>query len=472
MRSCANLWMQAQERILWRFSRTSHCHFPLLPASRPLYVHSRSHGRETSYIFFAVLSPAGIHRPRPIPIHGRVDEPKPRRLRPRHDRLLVQPSLQQVCAIRLCLRRSHQSATHYISSCVHSIQNAVSSLSPAPTSVEVSIVTQTVTVRHPKDLSRAAIDNAIEEAGFDIVSGPEDNDLPRAQSTPLASFSLSQNLTRLGTPFTPIKQRHLAQCAACQADQRASLERGVESSTTLHEEKSSPSHDGEIYLPSQQKAEMPPASPTKPERSTAASAVSDDHCQQQVTLSIGGMTCASCSSAVTDALSELPGVSEVVVNLLGNSATLTIERADLVPTVTETVEDIGYEAEVISVEPFIPAAPKAIRTTEAPQRVTLSVGGMTCVACSNTVTDVLKGVPGVSNPIVNLLGASATLVVESRDIIPQVVESIEDAGYEAEVVNTEPMKPEKGGEQEIGPRNVALRVDGLFCRCVHSRSNT
>lgn len=333
-------------------------------------------------------------------------------------------------------------------------------------------MTQTVTVRHPKDLSRAAIDDAIEEAGFDIVSDPDDNSLPHAQGTPLASLSLSHNLSRLGTPFTPQKQRHIAQCAACQAEHRASLERGAESSTTLHDEKPGFEHEGEIYIPSQQKAELPPLTPTEPERSTPSSAVSDDHCRQQVTLSIGGMTCASCSNAVTHALSDLPGVSNVVVNLLGNSATLTIERADLVPTVTETVEDIGYEAEVISVQPLLAAATsKATRTTEAPQRVTLSVGGMTCAACSNTVTDVLKGLPGVSSPVVNLLGASATLVVESRDIVPQVVESIEEAGYEAEVVNTEPVKPEKGGEQEIEPRIITLRVDGLFCRFVSLRLN-
>lgn len=334
----------------------------------------------------------------------------------------------------------------------------------------MSIVTQTVTVRHPADLSRAAIHDAIEEAGFDIISEPDDNDLPHAQSTPLASLSLSHNLARLGTSFSPKKERHLAQCAACQAEQRASLERGAEPSASFHEEKLSFVLGGEIYLPSQQKAEMPPPTPEEPERSTAASAVSDDHSRQQVTLSIGGMTCASCSNAVTHALSELPGVSDVVVNLLGNSATLTVERADLVPTVTETVEDIGYEAEVISVEPLlVPANPKPARVTEpqGPHRLTLSVGGMTCAACSNTVTDVLEGVPGVLDPIVNLLGASATMVVQSRDIIPQVVEAIEDAGYEAEVNSTEPIKPEKDEGQEVGPRTVTLRVDGLFCRFVH-----
>ncbi|KAH9844171.1 heavy metal translocatin [Rhodofomes roseus] len=178
------------------------------------------------------------------------------------------------------------------------------------------------------------------------------------------------------------------------------------------------------------------------------------------------MTCASCSTAVTHALTDLPGVSDVAVNLLGNSATLNVASADLVPSVAETVEDIGYEAEVISVEPlYVPPAQKVAHAAEAegPQRVTLSVGGMTCAACLNTVTDVLKGLPGVTDPMVNLLGASATLVVGSKDITPQVVEAIEDAGYEAEVISTEPVNSENDKALEVGPRTVALRVDGMFC---------
>ncbi|KZT72475.1 heavy metal translocatin [Daedalea quercina L-15889] len=352
----------------------------------------------------------------------------------------------------------------HCSSCVHSIQNALTLLSPAPTSVDVSIVTQTVTVKHPQGLSPAVINEAIEEAGFDIVSDTEDNGPPRTPGTPitpLASLSLSHNLARLGTPFTPKKQRHLEQCAACQAEQRASLEREAESSS-IAQEKRRFIDGGNIHSSEKTAISRPDSGITPAQAYPADGADSRRH----VTLSIGGMTCASCSNAITHALSELPGVSDVVVNLLGNSATLNVDRADLVPTVTETVEDVGYEAEVISVEPlFVPPAPKVVHAADAegPQRVTLSVGGMTCAACSNTVTDVLKGVSGVSDPIVNLLGASATLVAESKDIIPQVVEAIEDAGYEAEVISAEPIKSEKDTTQEIGPRTVTLRVDGMFC---------
>lgn len=360
---------------------------------------------------------------------------------------------------------------------MHSIQNALAALSPAPSSVDVSIVTQTVTVKHPADLFRAAINEAIDEAGFDIVSDPDDNgpgssQTPHTPSTPLVSLALPHNLARLGHPFSGKKQKHLDQCAACQAEQRESLEQEADSASIAKETIGEHSTTGDVVLFPISENATAPAGHAKKQPSTdevVPLASEEDRVPQYVTLSIGGMTCASCSNAVTRALSELPGASDVVVNLLGNSATLKLDRASLVPSVTETVEDIGYEAEVISVEPLSSPSPR--RTAQAAERkafqqqLTLSVGGMTCAACSNTVTDVLKRIPGVVDPIVNLLGASATMVVDSKDMVPQVVEAIEDAGYEAEVNSVEPVISDKNKE-ESEPRTVALRVDGMFCRYV------
>ncbi|KIJ11796.1 hypothetical protein PAXINDRAFT_43583, partial [Paxillus involutus ATCC 200175] len=66
-----------------------------------------------------------------------------------------------------------------------------------------------------------------------------------------------------------------------------------------------------------------------------------------ITLSVGGMTCSSCVATITEMLSQLPGVFEVVVNLLSNSATLVVEKKSLISSVTETIDDCGFEAEVI-----------------------------------------------------------------------------------------------------------------------------
>lgn len=184
------------------------------------------------------------------------------------------------------------------------------------------------------------------------------------------------------------------------------------------------------------------------------------------------MTCASCSNTINEALAELSGVSKVSVNLLGNSATLVVSHPDIVPTVVSAIEDIGYEAEVVSVEPVhkpvrspvpVPQT-KAVATADqldGPQQLELSIDGMTCASCSNTITRILSDIPGVSDVAVNLLGKSATAVVQDKDIAPQLIEAVNDAGYEAELVGLRPLHaPEV---EDVGPRTVSLRVDGMFC---------
>jgi Cu+-exporting ATPase len=94
--------------------------------------------------------------------------------------------------------------------------------------------------------------------------------------------------------------------------------------------------------------------------------------------------------------------------------------------------------------------------------VTLSVGGMSCAACVATITDALENVPGVSQTAVNLLGRSATMIVERRELAEAVVNAVIDCGYTAEVFRVVPVtKNNKPGREDL--RTVTLRVDGLFC---------
>jgi Cu+-exporting ATPase len=71
---------------------------------------------------------------------------------------------------------------------------------------------------------------------------------------------------------------------------------------------------------------------------------------------------------------------------------------------------------------------------------------------------------GVTDISVNLIGKSATLVVESKKLIPEVQDVIEFAGYEVSVVKVEPVQTIPDAPRTSwGRRTVALRVEGMFC---------
>ncbi|TFK55683.1 heavy metal translocatin [Heliocybe sulcata] len=180
------------------------------------------------------------------------------------------------------------------------------------------------------------------------------------------------------------------------------------------------------------------------------------------------MTCAACSNTITDIVSQIPGVSNIVVNLLGNSGTVTIDSEDVKEKVVEAIDDAGYEAEIYSIEPIKVLQPspnaQAPRWQDGPYHAVFSVGGMTCASCSNTITELVSQLPGASNVTVNLLGKFANATIERRDLAETIVETIEDAGYEAELITLEDMSSEKAELEQAGPRQVSLRVDGMFCK--------
>ena len=97
-----------------------------------------------------------------------------------------------------------------------------------------------------------------------------------------------------------------------------------------------------------------------------------------VRLAVGGMTCVACSRAITDALSELEGVSDISVNQVGKSASAVVTAADLVESITTVIEDIGYECKVISATPVM-----AVGTLQPGRTVALEFKGMESLSVSS-----------------------------------------------------------------------------------------
>ena len=134
----------------------------------------------------------------------------------------------------------------------------------------------------------------------------------------------------------------------------------------------------------------------------------------EISLPVSGMTCASCVSHVEDALKELPGISNVLVNLATNKANLSYDpqRVNLAD-MWRAVNGVGY----------------AITTAEQ----TLDIRGMTCASCVDHVESALKELRGVQDAVVNLgLNTARVTYIPGVVSTSNMKRAVREVGYEAQ----------------------------------------
>lgn len=104
-------------------------------------------------------------------------------------------------------------------------------------------------------------------------------------------------------------------------------------------------------------------------------------------------------------------------------------------------------------------------------KASLSIEGMTCASCSNGITEALKRTDWISKATVNLLTNSATVEFFGKDKAREIVDAIEDLGYDAhldEVVETK----DEDAQEDHESRTVEIRVDGFHCGLCPNRAVT
>lgn len=134
--------------------------------------------------------------------------------------------------------------------------------------------------------------------------------------------------------------------------------------------------------------------------------------RDEVTLQIGGMSCASCAGRIEKVLGKLPGVSSVV-NLALNSAHITFDRNQTsVGKLADTIRSAGYSV--------------------ADESRSFDIDGMTCANCALRVEKALGKLPGITEANVNFALERAdirTLPGQLDDA--DVIAAVEKAGYHA-----------------------------------------
>ena len=156
---------------------------------------------------------------------------------------------------------------------------------------------------------------------------------------------------------------------------------------------------------------------------------------EQVTIPVEGMSCASCTSTVEEALSSLDGVTEASVNLATDRATVRFDPGRRsVGDLEDAVRDAGYEVG---------------DADDSTSSVHLELEGMSCTSCADTIQSSLSGLDGVSNVDVNFATESATVSYDpDRVTSDDMLQAVEDAGYEAQVRSGTASETEEPEEQE------------------------
>ncbi|MEG9295405.1 heavy metal translocating P-type ATPase [Mangrovibacillus sp. Mu-81] len=134
------------------------------------------------------------------------------------------------------------------------------------------------------------------------------------------------------------------------------------------------------------------------------------------TLSIEGMTCASCSQAVEKATEKLSGVHAANVNLATEKLNIRFDENEItLDEIKSAVDDAGYKA-----------------VTEMAMK-TFTVSGMTCASCVQSVEKATRKLEGVKESSVNLTTEKMVIQYDSSLLSTAgIKKAVSDVGYEAQ----------------------------------------
>lgn len=142
--------------------------------------------------------------------------------------------------------------------------------------------------------------------------------------------------------------------------------------------------------------------------------------------------------------------------------------------VQDTIEDCGFDAEVLSTDLLSPAIDRFAYDEEADAEVddgmvttTVAVEGMTCGACTSAVEGGFKDVAGVKNFSISLLSERAVIEHDPAVLTPeQIAEMIEDRGFGAEIVDTKKSTVGKKLRSKATSSSIAtttIAIEGMTC---------
>ncbi|WP_417523700.1 heavy metal translocating P-type ATPase [Marinovum sp.] len=161
------------------------------------------------------------------------------------------------------------------------------------------------------------------------------------------------------------------------------------------------------------------------------------HSPRTFTVEIDNMNCGSCAARIDTALSGVPGLDAISVNLADQSARADAKTPEAVAAALAALDKAGY-------------GPRG-------HKVRLEIEGMSCASCVAGVERALASVPGVTAARVNLADQSAQVETRLRD--PQaLIEAVRSTGKDARLRTggTEDQDDHKAREAEAQRKRLWL----------------
>ncbi|KAF2223459.1 E1-E2 ATPase-domain-containing protein [Elsinoe ampelina] len=307
----------------------------------------------------------------------------------------------------------HRRTTFLISnlhcpSCISSIDLALAQLSPRPALVSHSIINHTLTIEHrlPLDMiSQILVDN-----GYEIDSLASDED------GILRSFSECETIaSKSDTQMDQTARlRHQANCKQCQLEMH-----NMGDDRSLAE---SPL----VVVDSLDTTEL-----------------------VQATISIDGMTCASCVGHVDRTLKEKPWINSVDINLLSGSAKVVLHGRHHLDELISAIEDVGFDAAIQESQSIRHGLPREGATCSGGddgstrRKVDIHILGIYCQHCPPKIQPVLEPfvtefgltierMPTVESPILRITYIAQPPVFTLRRILAAITSA--DPNFSATIV--------------------------------------
>lgn len=305
--------------------------------------------------------------------------------------------------------------------------------------VAVSLVMSRAVIQHdPQQLSPEAIKDMIEDRGFDAEVLSTDAPGPSASHSSAPGYSGTSSTPAIYTTTLVVEGMT---CGACTSSVEAGFKdvAGVKSmSVSLLSERAVVEHDPSIISP-EAVAEIiedrgfdarvletaqSPLGPPPYQRASHRDPNQPD--LLTTTVSIEGMTCGACTSAVEAGFKDLDGLVQFNISLLAERAVI-IHDSQKLPSekLAEIIEDRGFDAKILSSQ-------KAEVGVVSSQTIQLKVYGLLDQSSATQLESNLSSLTGVMATAVSLT-TSRTSVTHNPSIIGvrAIVESIEKFGFNA-----------------------------------------